>query len=220
MMTTVQRRDSPDVPVTPRHAEGEDISILPRIFEDDISIAILHRRLPQEIQAGVNAQLQADRALSISWLGPPGDALRSELRRRLQDPDACGALIEDIVTLAEAMAYLFDTDSVGLRLRRLASAMCPRFHCDHLPVRLVTTYHGPGCEWLPEWAVNRQGLGAPRPDKPEIVDDPSAVRRLGTGDLALLKSSGWIGNEEHALVHRSPDLPAGHQRLLLTLDPA
>lgn len=220
MMTTAQPRVSPDVHAPPRHAEGEDISILPRIFEDEICIAILHRRLPQDVQAGVKAQCRADRALSVSWLGPPGDALRTELLHRLHDPDTCGTLIEDIVTLAEAMAYLFGTDTVGLRLRRLDSAMCPRFHCDNLPVRLVTTYHGPGCEWLPEWAVNRQGLGAPRPDKPEIVADPSAVQRLVTGDLALLKGSGWIGNEEHALVHRSPVLPAGHQRLLLTLDPA
>ncbi|MBB3184064.1 hypothetical protein FHR95_001624 [Halomonas fontilapidosi] len=36
--------------------------------------------------------------------------------------------------------------------------MCPHFHCDNLPVRLVTTSHGHGCEWLPEWAVNRQRL--------------------------------------------------------------
>ena len=44
----------------------------------------------------------------------------------------------------------------GLRL--LEHAMCPRFHCDNLPVRLVTTSHGHGCEWLPEWAVNHQRL--------------------------------------------------------------
>lgn len=220
MQTSALREDAPESHAIPRHAEGADISILPRIFEDDISIAIMNRRLPQDVQAGVSAQCQSDRALSVAWLGPPGDALRTELMQRLHDPDACGALIEDIVTLAEAMAYLFDTDTVGLRLRCLQTAMCPRFHCDNLPVRLVTTYHGPGSEWLPEWAVNRHGLGAPRPNKPEIVADPSAVQRLGSGDLALLKGSGWFGNEARPLVHRSPALPAGQQRLLLTLDPA
>ncbi|PMR80969.1 DUF1826 domain-containing protein [Halomonas urumqiensis] len=201
-------------------AVGEDIDVLPRIFEDAINLAILRRQLPTDVQAGVNAQYQTDRGLSFSWLGSPGDALRADLRRRLHVPDACGALIEDIVTLAEAMAFLFDTDTVGLRLRRLGDVMCPRFHCDNLPVRLVTTYHGPGCEWLPEWAVDRRGLGAPSPSKPEIVTDQYAVQRLGTGDLGLLKGSGWVGNERRGLVHRSPALGDGEQRLLLTIDPA
>lgn len=172
----------------------------------------MHRQLPQAIQVGMTAQLQANGALSVIWPGPPGDDLRRELIKRLHDPEASGALIEDIVTLAEAMAYLFDTNTVELRLRRLENAMCPRFHYDKLPVRLVTTYHGLGSEW----ALNRQGLGAPNPEKPEIITAPTAIQHLAAGDLALIKGSGWIGNEEHGLAHRSP----GFQRLLLTLDPA
>lgn len=220
MTMAAQCLATPSPQETAQVVEGDDISALPRIFEDDINIAILRRRLPGDVQAGAQALCQAERALSFSWLGAPGDALRTELLHHLHAPGACSALIEDIVTLADAVAYLFDTDTVGLRLRRLEAAMCPRFHCDNLPVRLVTTYLGPGSEWLPEWAVNRQGLGAPRPDKPEIVADPAAVQRLATGDLALLKGSGWVGNEERAVVHRSPALAAGQQRLLLTLDPA
>lgn len=220
MPSSALRQTSPCSCTTLRHAEGEEISILPRIFEEEINIAIMRRRLSHGVEAGVRAQLQAERALSFAWLGPAGDALRAELSQHLHAPDACIELIEDVVTLADAMAYLFDTDTVGLRLRRMDGAMCPRFHCDNLPVRLVTTYHGPGSEWLPEWAVNRHGLGAPTPEKPEIVTDPGAVQRLEVGDLALLKGSGWIGNEAHGLVHRSPALPAGHRRLLLTLDPA
>lgn len=219
MKMSTRRQDPSEAYAAPSHVEGKDISTLPRIFEDDINIAIMHRQLPQAIQVGVTAQLQANEALSVIWLGPPGDDLRRELIKRLHDPEASGALIEDIVTLAEAMAYLFDTNTVELRLRRLENAMCPRFHYDKLPVRLVTTYHGPGSEWLPEWALNRQGLGAPNPEKPEIITAPTAIQHLAAGDLALIKGSGWIGNEEHGLVHRSPGLPAGFQRLLLTLDP-
>lgn len=220
MTMAAQCLATPSPQETVHVVEGDDITALPRIFEDAINIAILRRRLPDDVQAGVRAQCQADSALSFSWLGTPGDTLRIELLNRLHAPGACSALIEDIVTLAEAVAYLFDTDNVGLRLRRLEEAMCPRFHCDNLPVRLVTTYHGPGSEWLPEWAVNRQGLGAPRPDKPQTIADPAAVQRLETGDLALFKGSGWVGNEERGAVHRSPALEDGQQRLLLTLDPA
>lgn len=210
----------PGPPVmTPHWAEGGGVEILPRIFEDAITLAVLRRPLPHDLLAGALAQARAERPLSFVWRGEPGDDLRAALLQALHCPGVSGPLVEDIVTLAEAVACLFDTQDVGLRLRRLDAPMCPRFHCDHLPVRLVTTYLGPGSEWLPESAVDRAGLGAPRPGKPEIVREEDAIRRLEAGDVALLKGSGWVGNEARGLVHRSPAVGAGQQRLLLTIDP-
>lgn len=199
---------------------GEAIDVLPRIFEDSITIAVMRRSPSAALRQSVQAQCHADRAWQFAWLGRPCDDLRADLLKRLSAPQAAEALVEDIQLLAEAMAYLFDTDTVGIRLRLLDAAMCPRFHVDNLPVRLVTTYHGPGSEWLPEAATNRSGLGAPSTDKPEIVRDPDAIQQLEVGDLALLKGSGWEGNEHRALVHRSPALTEGQKRLLLTIDPA
>lgn len=146
--------------------------------------------------------------------------MHKDLRLRLPSPDAADALIEDVQTLAEAVAYLFDTETVGIRLRHLDQTMCPRFHCDNLPVRLLTTYLGPGSEWLPETAVDRAGLGAPIPGRPEALTDASAIQRLQLGDVALIKGSGWEGCETRGLVHRSPPMAAGDKRLLLTIDPA
>lgn len=205
----------------PSHwATGNEISVLPRIFEDNINLTVMHRNLSAPLRDSIQAQCQVDRAWQLSWLGKPGDELRADLLRQLPGPQEAELLIEDIQLLAEAMAYLFATDAIGLRLRLLDAAMCPRFHCDNLPVRLVTTYSGPGSEWLPESAVNRKGLGAPRADKPEPLLDQNAIQRLQPGDIALLKGSGWVGNEERALVHRSPELTSGQKRLLLTIDPA
>ncbi len=201
-------------------ALGDEIDALPRIFEDDITIAVMRRSLSAALQQSVQAQCQTERAWQLAWLGQPGDDLRADLLKRLPAPEAAEALMEDVQLLAEAMAYLFDTETVGIRLRLLDAAMCPRFHVDNLPVRLVTTYHGPGSEWLPEAAVNREGLGAPSTDKPEIIRDSDAIQQLEVGDLALLKGSGWEGNEHRALVHRSPALAEGQKRLLLTIDPA
>ncbi|MGE6605743.1 DUF1826 domain-containing protein [Halomonas sp. NPDC076908] len=200
-------------------AKGDDISVLPRIFEDEINITIMCRRLPADVALSVAAQCQIDRAWQFAWLGKPDHSLRTDLRKRLPQPDAAEALIDDITSVAEAAAYLFNTETVGIRLRLLNAAMCPRFHCDNLPVRLVTTYMGPGSEWLPEYAINRAGLGAPHPERPEIIKDASAIQRMAPGEIALLKGSGWVGNEEQGLVHRSPSLKEGEKRLLLTIDP-
>lgn len=203
------------------HAAADtDISVLPRIFEDDCNIAILQRHLPADIALSAQAQCQTQRPWQYSWLGSPDESFIADLRRQLPAPEAGTPLLDDMVTIAEAIAFLFDTETIGVRLRLLKTAMCPRFHCDNLSVRMVTTYHGPGSEWLPEYAVNRAGLGAPKPERPEIVTDESAIQRLQAGDIALIKGSGWEGNEERGLVHRSPVLADGEKRLLMTIDPA
>lgn len=201
-------------------AQDDDISVLPRIFEDAINIAIMQRHLPADIRSSAAAQCQAQRPWQFSWLGPADDALADELYRRAPQPKAAKALVDDVLSIAQAVAYLFDAESVGVRLRVLNKAMCPRFHCDNLAVRLVTTYVGPGSQWLPEEAINRQGLGAPNPDRPDIVLDSTAIQTLQAGDIALIKGSGWEGSEHNALVHRSPTLLEGDMRLLLTIDPA
>ncbi len=207
--------------VLPQHAALDtDISVLPRIFEEQINIAILQRALPADVALSANAQCQTSRDWQYAWLGSPTEDFKNDLRRKLPDPAAGEPLVDDVATVAEAIAFLFDTDTVGIRLRLLTAAMCPRFHCDNLPVRLVTTYVGPGSEWLPENAINRAGLGAPTPSRPEIINDPTAIQRLQAGDIALIKGSGWVGCEEHGLVHRSPSLDEGQKRLLLTIDPA
>lgn len=200
-------------------AFGQDIAVLPRIFEEEITLAVMQRRLDPALTLAVKGQLAGERRLEWHWRGAPGQAMKDDLTRRLPSPAAGEALVEDIGNLAEAMAYLFSTETIGVRLRTLEGAMCPRFHVDNLAVRLVTTYAGPATEWLPEHALNRAGLGAPSADKPDIVADPEAVQRLEVGDLALLKGCGWIGNEARGLVHRSPQPATGKRRLLLALDP-
>ncbi|MDF5119777.1 DUF1826 domain-containing protein, partial [Vibrio parahaemolyticus] len=51
-----------------------------------------------------------------------------------------------------------------------------------------------------------------------LYDSESAIRRMQPGDVALLKGSGWEGNEATGLIHRSPHGAENERRLLLTLD--
>lgn len=123
---------TPTQPLPSHAAQGHDISVLPQIFEAPINIAIFQRKLPAELAVSANAQSQTTRDWHYAWLGAPEEAFMADLKRKLPSPEAGDALVEDVATIAQAIAYLFDTDSVGIRLRLLTAAMCPRFHCDNL----------------------------------------------------------------------------------------
>ena len=131
-------------------------------------------------------------------------------------------LSENIAELVEMLCCLFELKRVGLRLTVLNRAMCPKFHIDRIPCRLVTTYQGIATEWLPHQAVDRQKLGLGSNGKLDsesgLYKTANDIQQLNCGEVALLKGELWEGNENAGLVHRSPALPAGESRLLLTLD--
>lgn len=108
------------------------------------------------------------------------------------------------------LADLTGVESVGVRARNANASMCPRFHVDHIPLRLLCTYLGPGTQWLDE---AKAGCAARIGDR----DRHGVVRQAEPGDLVLLKGDGWHENEGGGAVHRSPphDLP----RLVVSLDP-
>jgi ATP-dependent Clp protease ATP-binding subunit ClpA len=102
---------------------------------------------------------------------------------------------------------------LGGRLNRLLDkAMCPRFHVDHVPVRLITTYAGIGSQWLREGVMDRRLLSRPEAEPTERIE------QIHCGEVALLKGTKWHGNEGHGLIHRSPAVKADERRLILTLD--
>ena len=127
----------------------------------------------------------------------------------------------DIAWLIDAFSYLFDQREVGLRLAVLDKVMCPKFHVDKVPCRLITTYTGIATEWLPNDLVNRCFLG---PNARTNVGCEAGICKSGdieileTGAVALLKGESWEGNEGCGLVHRSPRIEDKSRRLLLTLD--
>ncbi|MCR9390852.1 DUF1826 domain-containing protein [Vibrio alginolyticus] len=136
---------------------------------------------------------------------------------------ACAdALSEDVALIVDMFCCLFEVKEAGLRLTRLDSPMCPKFHFDRVPCRLVITYTGRATEWLTNDTIDRTKLGAGSLGQPDhlsgLYDSESAIRRMQPGDVALLKGSGWEGNEATGLIHRSPHVADNERRLLLTLD--
>jgi hypothetical protein len=123
-------------------------------------------------------------------------------------PRAAEAWLGDVALLAELMADLTGAARVGIRVASLDDAMCPRFHVDHVTLRMVCTYRGPGTQF---WR-------AP-PGLPRLLEPPSPmdVLQARAPDVVVMKGTAFPGNRNHGAVHRSP--PPDGRRLVVTLDP-
>jgi hypothetical protein len=74
---------------------------------------------------------------------------------------------------------------------------CPKFHCDNVHVRLVTTYFGPATEY--------QFAGE------------DAIQVAPLYSLVFLKGHKHPTHGD-AVYHRSPEVPAGGKRLCVVID--
>lgn len=201
-----------------RQSVGTAPIVLAEVLNDEVNLALWQRRLPAHI---------ADfGALLLSLNEPLAESLSLELESEDDEPDLRGlasgfgdlqgydGFIADVAWLVSAFSCLLGARRIGLRLRVLDKAMCPRFHVDHVPVRLITTYAGVGSEWLREGAMDRRQLG-------QAAAEPAAaaaIEQIANGEVALFKGEKWLGNEGFGLIHRSPQLAPGERRLILTLD--
>ncbi len=199
---------------------GEDPAVLADIYREDVNIAIWKRELSGEVSGAARSVLSAPHGLELSMTVSP-DSVRNCIEEALPTR-AARPLSEDISDLVAMFCCLFEIERVGLRLTALDRAMCPRFHVDNVPCRFLTTYQGPATEWLPHQAVDRSKLGRGSNGLPDrdsgLYGCTRDVCELGCGDVALLKGELWEGNENAGLVHRSPTVPDGVRRLILTLD--
>ena len=211
---------APVIPLRPviRQTFGETPLALSDILEDGVNLAVWQRQLPLHI-----AEFGA---LLVALNEPLADSMVIELKTEDAEPNLQGlasscrdlegyeGFIADVSWLVSAFACLLGAKRIGVRLRLLDKAMCPRFHVDHVPVRLITTYAGIGSQWLREGAMDRRQLGQASAEP----RDPTLIQQIGSGEVALFKGEKWHGNQGFGLIHRSPQPAPGERRLILTLD--
>jgi len=191
---------------------GEAPQVLTEVLQDGVNLAVWRRRLPVQLLdfaarvISLGQPLADQRVIDVDEQHMP---VLPDLLREAADLHGYESFVADVTWLVAAYTCLVGARRVGLRLRVLGSPMCPRFHVDNVPLRLLTTYVGPGSEWLREQASAGSELYTARP----AVDN---IQHLQTGDVAVLKGEKWQGNEGAGLVHRSPSSQQG--RLLLSLD--
>lgn len=104
---------------------------------------------------------------------------------------------------------------------------CPRFHVDHVPLRLVLSLKGPGPVYIPfenEIGVDRKSLNELDDLDTERANsmiipfgEKGYAEYAGEGEAMLLMGKAW---EEgvRAIPHRSPRLKDNEERILLVCD--
>ncbi|WP_144392214.1 DUF1826 domain-containing protein [Pleionea sediminis] len=204
-----------------RYVESEEPTVFADIYRNDTNITIWKRSLPNDITHSVNHILKSNS--SFNMIKPVSVvSVFDDIHRAFGNSEQSRPLCDDITTLVDMFCCIFNVKRAGFRLTALNHAMCPRFHVDHVPCRLVTTYLGYGTEWLPHKIVDRTKLGAGNQGKPDehsgLFSRLRDIQRLTQGDVALLKGESWEGNENAGLVHRSPSVTPGERRLLLSID--
>ena len=199
---------------------GSNSTVLRQIFESEINLAIWHRCLSIGFRRLIAEYVSERPALDIELICHPADGSRqigNELGPTYFEP-----LAEDIAALVEMFCSLLGVPQALVRMTVLRHSMCPKFHVDQVPCRLITSYQGVGTQWLANKNVNRDKLGAGSAGKLDresgVYEKERDIQKIAIGDVALLKGEAWQGNQNAGLVHRSPALPAGEKRLLLTID--
>ena len=200
---------------------GDWPSVFTDVFQDDTNIVIWQRKLSAETQDNARKFIKTRSNFRLSLTTGPEDVFKKLIDSNKELSEST-ALCENITELVEMFCLLFNQKEVGLRLTTLDHSMCPRFHVDRVPCRLVCTYYGVSTEWLPHNEIDRSKLGSGNNDLPDeesgLFKDENLIKRLGVGDVALLKGELWEDNLNAGLVHRSPQVPSGDARLLMTLD--
>jgi len=201
--------------------ESDQPDVLTDIYREDTNIVVWQRNLSSELTQTVDQFLAANPSFQSSMTLSPENAVVHIHDALGNSPDTV-ELSENIAELVDMFCCLFELKHAGLRLTVLDRAMCPKFHVDRVPCRLVTTFLGSATQWLPHHTVDRTKLGIGSNGLPDessgLIQSVDDIRQLKAGDVALLKGEMWEGNENAGLVHRSPAVLANERRLLLTLD--
>ncbi|OBP13885.1 hypothetical protein A5320_14510 [Rheinheimera sp. SA_1] len=191
--------------------QSDNAEVLTEIFEPTVNMVIWQRQPDPAVESYsqylVAASLQASGTtdfLQLQAVVEPAE-LPALLAQKLPDAPGKTEFIADLQLLSQMLTCLMDCSAVGFRLKLLQQAMCPRFHTDHVALRLLVTYVGAGTEWLNQ------------AQSPGLYRQLQIPQQLRPAEVALLKGSAWQGNGAGAIWHRSPESTA--PRLLVSLDP-
>ncbi len=185
---------------------------LATINKPDMELVIWRRALPMCLQTWLD-RMDASCLPDLRILVRPGD-LRRAVEPHLDEigmpaGDMRDLLVGDVDDLVSAFAGIARSDLVDVRLERVSHDSCWKFHRDYVEARLLTTYRGPGTEWVQPIHAERALRAQKRFKGP--------LEHIRGNDVALFKGNcAGLGS---GIVHRSPPIAGtGCTRLLLSLN--
>ncbi len=156
-------------------------------------ILVLRRHAPSDLASVVQAG-RIHEYLAPVCREKVGFEVRSGLGElRIKSPE----LATDLISLVTSFLDQFSLEQARLRIEITRTQSCPKFHSDHVHVRLVTTYFGPTTEY--QFAGESTAYVAP------------------LGGLVFLKGHRHPTHRD-SVHHRSPQVPAGERRLCIAID--
>ena len=222
-MSALDRISNNPLPQTQFRQGKEDTqhAVLTDIYQEDTNMVVWKRNLANNLEQAADTIIESQPTLEELLVVSPEEAFDA-IKKLLGSSPEAEVLAEDIAYLVDMFCCLFDLKRGALRMTVLDRAMCPRFHVDRVPCRLVTTYQGIATEWLPHNVADRSKLGTGNMGMPDelsgLFESVSDIQQLKSGDVGLMKGELWHNNEGAGLIHRSPQVPNNTRRLVLTLD--
>lgn len=230
MTSSIQVAPSPRLPndysAAPETVTGDQRSVLAGIHKPKVNLAIWLRRDGPEVDAilhdfPLTHPHDGDAVNTLNIAAPCAPLpIARWVGRLVRKPSAQrAALARDVAELASTFAQITGARRLKIRLERVEHDSCRKFHTDHIGVRLLCTYAGPGTQWIPEEAADRRMLR--RGDNDDICLDRDRIESLPRLAVGLFKGDAWPGTEGRGIIHRSPPIAgSGQRRLLLCIDAA
>ena len=199
-----------------RQVIGAHLGDFATIYDESVEVVSVARRQSRACETLGKRLIRSVPFLRLRWIQSSNDpdSLASQLPTSIE-ADIRDALHDEIAEASDMLGELMGCEQIGVRLESMNSPMCPRFHADQVPCRMLITLSGLGTEWIPNSDVDWAVFCDLNTMAPPILPNRQ-IQQLSSGYWSVLKGGAWHDGFG-GVVHRSPH--GTGQRLLLTLDP-
>lgn len=199
-------------PLAVRHRYVWSSRELAAIKSPEVDLCIWRRGVTEGL-AGWLSSIAARFPLSFDEIVPT----QSPVLPWLHPLPACPereSFADEVAGLMRLFGGLMRAEQLRVQLGTVKTRSCPKFHVDHVGVRMICTFSGSGTEWISEADVLRRrvALSSPRLAPMRVGAKTQHLERF---DVALLKGSAFAGNERFGVVHRSPEVCASPRWVLV-----
>eukprot|EP00877_Chromochloris_zofingiensis_P008860 jgi/Chrzof1/4227/Cz14g04010.t1 len=101
-------------------------------------------------------------------------------------------IYQDVCCISQYIAQALHLECLNAKLEIITSQSCPNWHADHVGVRCLCSYVGPGTWYIANRHVKRQWGWLSGDVSVVSVDDSHAVQ-AGVGDMLYLKGHSYPG---------------------------